>query len=117
MQWLDRLVHNPLALNAKQVAYLLQKSRRWVYRNGLALGGVKVGRTWFFPKESFYNAIQGQGNREMESRSQTQGAPDRPEDVQDKEGGILLGKRGAKRAGKEELKQAAARHGLADLVR
>ena len=117
MHWLDRLVHNPLALNAKQVAHLLQKSRRWVYRNGSALGGVKVGRTWFFPKEGFYNAIQGQGNREMEGRGQTQRTPDRPKNVQDQEGGVLLGKRGAKRAGKEEFKQAAARHGLADLVR
>ena len=52
MHWLDRLVNNPLALTAKQVAYLLQKSRRWVYRNGPALGGVKVGSTWIFPKEA-----------------------------------------------------------------
>ena len=52
MHWLDRLVHNPLALTAKQVAFLLQKSLRWVYRNGQALGGVKVGGTWIFPKES-----------------------------------------------------------------
>ena len=117
MHWLDRLAHNPLALTAKQVAYLLQKSRRWVYRNGPALGGVKVGSTWIFPKEGFYNAIQGQGNREMEGRGQTQRAPDRPKNVQDKEGGVLLGKRGAKRDEKERLRQAAARHGLTDLVR
>jgi hypothetical protein len=117
MYWLDRFVHNPLALNAKQVAYLLQKSRRWVYRNGISLGGVKVGRTWFFPKEGFYNAIQGQGNREVEGRGQTQRAPYRPEDVQNKEGGVRLGKRGSERAEKERLKESAARHGLADLVR
>ena len=117
MHLLDRFVHNPLALNAKQVAYLLQKSRRWVYRNGLALGGVKVGKTWFFPKEGFYNALQGQSYREMEGRGQTQKAPNRPENFQDKEGSILLGKRGAKRAEKEQLREAAARHGLADLVR
>jgi len=117
MYWLDRLVHNPLALTAKQVAYLLQKSRRWVYRNGLALGGVKVGRTWIFPKEGFYNAIQGQGNREMEGRGQTQRAPDRPEDVQDQEGGLFMGKQGATKTEKEQFRKAAARHGLTDLVR
>lgn len=117
MHWLDRLVHNPLALTAKQVAYLLQKSRRWVYRNGPALGGVKVGSTWIFPKEGFYNAIQGQGNRKMEGRGQAQGASYCPKNVQDQEGGVLLGKRGAKRDEKEQFRKAAARHGLTDLVR
>jgi hypothetical protein len=117
MHWLDRLVHNPLALTAKQVAYLLQKSRRWVYRNGQAIGGIKVGSTWFFPKESFYNAIQGPEKRKMEGGGQTQRASYRPEDVQDQEGGILMGKHVATGTEKERLRQAAARHGLTDFVR
>ena len=97
MHWLDRLVHNPLALTAKQVAFLLQKSLRWVYRNGQAIGGTKVGSTWIFPKESFYNAIQGQEKRNMEGGDQTQRSSYRPENVQDQEGGILLGKHAATR--------------------
>ena len=117
MNWLDRLVHNPLALTAKQVAYLLQKSRRWVYRNGQALGGVKVGGTWIFPKECFYNALQGQKIRNMEGGGQTQRSSNRPEDIQNQEGGILMGKHGATRIEKERLRQSAARHGLSDLVR
>ena len=117
MNWLDRLVHNPLALTAKQVAYLLQKSRRWVYRNGLALGGVKVGSTWIFPKEGFYNAIQGQKIRKMEGGGQTQRSSNRPEDLQNQERGILMGKHAATRTEKERLRQAAARHGLTDLMR
>jgi hypothetical protein len=116
MHWLDRLVHNPLALTAKQVAYLLQKSRRWVYRNGQALGGVKVGSTWIFPKEGFYDAIQRQEKRKMAGCGQTRWPSYRPKDVQDKEGGVLLGIHDTKRTEKDQLRQAAERHGLSDLV-
>lgn len=76
----------------------------------------RLGSTWIFPKEGFYNAIQGQEKRKMEGGGQTQTASYRPENIQNKEGGVRLGIHDTKRTEKDQLKQAAARHGLSDLV-
>ena len=45
-------------LTPKEVSKLLKKSVRWVYANGTDLGGVKIGGSWIFTQENFYDAIQ-----------------------------------------------------------
>ena len=45
-------------LAPQEVATILNKSLRWVYKYGYDLGGVKIGGSWIFTKENLYNALQ-----------------------------------------------------------
>jgi len=45
-------------LAPQEVARILNKSLRWVYKYGYDLGGVKIGGSWIFTKESLFNALQ-----------------------------------------------------------
>jgi hypothetical protein len=41
-----------------EVSKQLKKSIRWVYANGSALGGVKIGGSWIFTKENLHHAYK-----------------------------------------------------------
>lgn len=66
----NRLKSLMTILTPNQIADTLNKSIRWNYDNGKALGGVRIGGSWFFTKEGLENAIMGQSERNLERTSQ-----------------------------------------------
>ena len=98
-------------LTPKEVSKLLKKSVRWVYANGDALGGAKIGGSWIFTEENLYHAMQTNG-RQMESDGNGQrGTLQLVTGHEKKSRGV-----GSSRTKKAEAarKEAAIRHGLID---
>lgn len=95
-------------LTPQEVSKMLKKSVRWVYANGDALGGAKIGGSWIFTEENLYHTIQ--------RKKQVAGGGDDPRQAvhrptPDKKGGGKLGT-GQTRA----TEQAAQRHGLTEFL-
>jgi hypothetical protein len=61
-------------LQPQAIADRLNKSKRWVYDNASALGGVKIGGSWIFTQEGLDHAIMGQAERNLESAGKVQRA-------------------------------------------
>ena len=59
-------------LTPKDISIILKKSPRWVYKHALELGGVQVGKSWFFTMEGLKNALQRQQEEQMERCRQAQ---------------------------------------------
>ena len=98
-------------LTPQEISKLLKKSVRWVYANGDAIGGVKIGGSWIFTEGGLKDAIQTK-RRQMESDGNgQQGAlkfVTRHEKTSRRVGSSRTKKAEAAR------KKAAIRHGLID---
>jgi len=102
----------PTFLNAKEVANILRKSPRWVYRNATILGGKKIAGSYLFSEEGLKNAVQGR--QEMAGKNHNHGKKVHGSNG-NKKRGARMGDRKAK-GDKTERRELASRAGFTDFL-
>jgi|SRR5208283_4286008 len=102
-------------LQPEEIAVRLKKSKRWVYDHGAALGGRKIGGSWFFTEEGLEHAILGQIEKTVARAGQMEwSATSVRLRHQERSRGLGIGK--AKGAAQGVRENDADRHGLGDFV-
>jgi hypothetical protein len=99
-------------LKTQDIAKMLDKSIKWVYAHAHELGGCKIGGTFIFTEEGFYNAIQRR--QEMARKSNVQGKAVHSSTSKEKRGD-RMGDRKAK-GDKTKRRELASRAGLTDFL-
>jgi hypothetical protein len=99
-------------LNIKDISKKLNKSLRWCYEHAQELGAARIGGSWIFTEEGLHNAIQT-GQELARSSSISGKAVSGIKAYETRSSG--MGKRQAQGA-EREREEAAARHGLDDLL-
>jgi len=101
-----------IILSPKEIAKKLKKSLRWVYSNAANLGAARIGGSWIFTEEGLIDGLQR--GQEI-SRNSIPSGQKVHVFAGNKKGREKLGDR--KKEGTEtDLKEAAERHGLTDLM-